>query len=255
MNNYKNEPYNTIAPIYDRWQNSFKQPYYKIVFNQLEKELRKHRFKPARYLDLACGTGDTAIFMKKRAWEVTGVDSSQNMLEQAKLKARRDNLDITFLQQRIQDLALPTMYQMAGSFYDSLNHITSKRMLGKALKQIRKHLDGGSLFMFDNNTLSCYRELWNTTSVGHEDGYTLIIENRFDEQSGNAVSDITIFEQHGRTLYEKKSTRVKERMYTQEEIANMLRRAGFDVIRREPLFLFSNNEPEPYKEWWVCKAV
>lgn len=255
MNNYKDEPYNVIAPIYDRWQNSFKRPYYKIVYNRLEKEFRRRRLKPARYLDLACGTGDTAIFMRKRAWEVTGIDSSQKMLERAKSKALKENLNISFLQQRLQDLDLPAKYQMAGSFYDSLNHITSKRTLERAFKQIRKHLDGGSLFMFDNNTLSCYRELWNTTSVGHEDGYTLIIENRFNEPSGKAISDITIFEQHGEALYEKKSTRVKERMYTQEEITNMLRRAGFDVIRREPLFLFSDTEPEPYKEWWVCKAV
>lgn len=255
MNNYNDEPYNVIAPIYDRWQNSFRRPYNKMVYSRLEKELRKYDLKPARYLDLACGTGDTAIFMKKLAWEVTGVDSSKQMLEQAQLKAQRENLDIVFLQQRIQDLSLPSMYQMAGSFYDSLNHITSKRALERTLKRLRKHLDVGGLFIFDNNTLHCYRELWNTTSVGHEDGYTLIIENRFDEPTGKAVSDITIFERQGESLYEKKNTRVKEQMYTQDELTEMLHRGRFEVIRREPLYLFSNHEPDPYKEWWVCKAV
>ncbi len=255
MTNHQYEPYDALASIYDHWQKNFTRPYFKIVCNQLKKEIRRYRIQPGRFLDLACGTGDAAIFMAKQGWQVTGVDSSSKMLQQAELKAARETENVTFLQQRLQELNLKSTFQMAGSFYDCLNHITSKRTLQKALKQIRKHLDDESLFVFDSNTLSCYRNLWNTTSVGHEEEYTVIMENRFDEPTGNAFSNITVFEREKGSSYGKKVAQVHERLYTNEELEYILYRAGFEVMRRDPLYLFTYNEPDPYKQWWVCNTV
>ena len=255
MNNHSYEPYDSIASIYDRWQNSFSPPYYKIVRDRLLKVLRKYRIGPGRFLDLACGTGDASVFMAEKGWDVTGVDSSVEMLQKAKRKGGAYSVNISFIQQRLENLELDGTFTLAGSFYDSLNHITSKRTLAKALKQIRKHLGMDSLFLFDSNTLSCYQNLWETTSVGHEEGYTLIIENRFDESSGHATSNITIFERGNGLQYEKRVAKVDERWYSDNEFERLLQRAGFEVIEREPIYLFRYNEPDPYKQWWVCKAV
>jgi|GEM_PF-1373107 len=250
------EPYDEIAPIYDHWQASFDKPYHDIVCKLIRKEIRRYRILPDTFLDLACGTGNTALFMTELGWEVTGVDSSKKMLERAQQKAKQNKNKVRFLQQRLQDLSLGATYQMAGSFYDSLNHITSKRTLLNALKRIRNHLDPGCLFFFDTNTLSCYRELWNTTSVGHEDNYTLIMQNTFNESTGRAVSNVTIFTRGGtRSLYEKRTVNVQERYYTDDQMKHVCTRAGFEVLRQEPLYLFKINEPDPYKNWWVCRAV
>jgi ubiquinone/menaquinone biosynthesis C-methylase UbiE len=255
MNRNRHEPYDALASIYDHWQRSFDKPYHQIVFNLLKKDIRRYRIKPYKFLDLACGTGDVALFMAARGWQVTGVDSSENMLKQAEQKAGEISMNISFYRQRLEELVLEKTFQLAGSFYDSLNHITSKRTLLLSLKRIRKHLDRSGLFIFDSNTLSCYRNLWNTTSVGHEDYYTLIIESKFDELVGKAVSDIEVFERGHDGLYQKRNATVQERWYSNEEFETLLFRAGFEVIRCEPLYLLTYNEPEPYKQWWVCKAV
>lgn len=251
----QNEPYDHIAAIYDHWQASFDKPFHDIVCKLIRKEIRRYRIKPDTFLDLACGTGHTALFMAELGWDVTGVDSSKRMLEHAEQKAKRNKKQIQFLQQRLQDLSLGTTYQMAGSFYDCLNHMTSKRTLLKALKRLRNHLDTGCLFVFDTNTLSCYRELWNTISVGYEDNYTLIIQNAFNESNHRAVSDITIFVRETQALYEKRVVQVQERYYTNDEIIKMCTHAGFEVLRQEPIHLFKINEPDPYKNWWVCRTV
>jgi len=50
----------------------------------------------ARVLDIACGTGNTAIPLARRGCIVTGVDIAPNLLEQARARAAAEGLAITF---------------------------------------------------------------------------------------------------------------------------------------------------------------
>jgi ubiquinone/menaquinone biosynthesis C-methylase UbiE len=50
----------------------------------------------ARVLDIACGTGNTAIPLARRGCIVTGVDIATNLLEQARARAADEHLAITF---------------------------------------------------------------------------------------------------------------------------------------------------------------
>lgn len=50
----------------------------------------------ARVLDVACGTGNTAIPLARRGCIVTGVDIAPNLLEQARARARAEHLTIQF---------------------------------------------------------------------------------------------------------------------------------------------------------------
>ncbi|HEY1498932.1 MAG TPA: class I SAM-dependent methyltransferase [Acidobacteriaceae bacterium] len=49
-----------------------------------------------RLLDIACGTGNTAIPAARRGAVVTGVDIATNLLEQARERAAAENLTLTF---------------------------------------------------------------------------------------------------------------------------------------------------------------
>ena len=50
----------------------------------------------ARVLDIACGTGNTALPLARRGSIVTGVDIAPNLLEQARARATQEHLAITF---------------------------------------------------------------------------------------------------------------------------------------------------------------
>jgi SAM-dependent methyltransferase len=50
----------------------------------------------ARVLDVACGAGQTAIPMSWAGAKVTGVDIASNLVEQARARARAENLDARF---------------------------------------------------------------------------------------------------------------------------------------------------------------
>ena len=49
-----------------------------------------------RVLDVACGAGQTAIPMSRAGAKVTGVDLATNLIEQARARARAENLDARF---------------------------------------------------------------------------------------------------------------------------------------------------------------
>jgi SAM-dependent methyltransferase len=61
----------------------------------------------ARVLDVACGTGNTAIPAARAGASVTGCDIATNLLEQAKDRAAAENLSVTFEEGDAEDLPFP----------------------------------------------------------------------------------------------------------------------------------------------------
>jgi ubiquinone/menaquinone biosynthesis C-methylase UbiE len=61
----------------------------------------------ARVLDVACGTGNTAIPAARSGANVTGVDIATNLLEQAKKRAAGERLKIEFQEGDAEELPFP----------------------------------------------------------------------------------------------------------------------------------------------------
>lgn len=62
----------------------------------------------SRVLDVACGTGNTAIPAARAGASVTGVDIAPNLLVQARERAVAENLDARFEEGDAEDLPFPT---------------------------------------------------------------------------------------------------------------------------------------------------
>jgi SAM-dependent methyltransferase len=58
----------------------------------------------SKVLDVACGTGNTAIPAAKTSASVTGIDIAPNLLEKARARAAREGLDIRFEEGDAEDL-------------------------------------------------------------------------------------------------------------------------------------------------------
>jgi SAM-dependent methyltransferase len=57
---------------------------------------RIHIEPGARVLDVACGAGQTAIPLSRAGAKVTGIDIATNLIEQARARAKSENLDARF---------------------------------------------------------------------------------------------------------------------------------------------------------------
>lgn len=62
--------------------------------------------KDARILELCCGTGRLTIPIAMNGYDISGVDNSSTMLERAKLKASKADLNIEFIEADIKSLNL-----------------------------------------------------------------------------------------------------------------------------------------------------
>ncbi len=91
------------ANYYDEWYET-KMGYY---VDKVETECALNLFKVKKgmkILDVGCGTGNFSIKLARMGCKVVGIDISEEMLEVAKEKAEKEDLDIEFYNMDVYDL-------------------------------------------------------------------------------------------------------------------------------------------------------
>jgi len=137
--------YSAIAPFYDRLM---KRDKYEIWKELIKKTIRKYRIPKTKAIDIACGTGRISEMLFDLGFEVTGIDKSIAMLRVARKKYSK----IDFICQDICKISLSDKTDFAVSFYDSLNYLLTDRKMLTMFNKVAKHLNPGSIFLFDMNT-------------------------------------------------------------------------------------------------------
>jgi len=84
--------------FFDLWYRFGKPPW---IINQAQPDLiatvEKGEVRGPTVLDVGCGTGDNAIYLVSRGFDVTGVDVSAKAIGIAKQKAREAKVDVKFI--------------------------------------------------------------------------------------------------------------------------------------------------------------
>lgn len=79
-----------------------------FISGEAENFVARLKLRPgAKYLDVACGTGNSAIPAAKAGAQVTGVDIATNLLAQARKRAADEQLDIRFEEGDAEELPYP----------------------------------------------------------------------------------------------------------------------------------------------------
>jgi cyclopropane fatty-acyl-phospholipid synthase-like methyltransferase len=93
-----------IFPIPNAWVFGDKQAL-------LDGLLAERRIAPGRTIDLGCGVGEEAIYLARKGFDMTGVDSSPTAIKLARDRARKAGVEVTFLEDDLTNLR-----KVAGSF-------------------------------------------------------------------------------------------------------------------------------------------
>jgi SAM-dependent methyltransferase len=117
----------------------------------VERVLGEHASGPGRrVLDLGCGTGNHALPLAARGWQVTGVDRSPEMLAHARTKlADAGDVSARFVEGDVRTFDLGATFDAALMMFAVLGYQTSNRDVAAALAAVRRHLGPGGLFVFD----------------------------------------------------------------------------------------------------------
>ena len=102
-------------------------------------------------VDLGCGTGNHAIQICRRGYEVLGVEQSEGMLAHArqKLGLRAANGKLDFIQGDIRSVDLRRRFGAALMMFTVLGYQLENEDVLAALKTARRHLHSCGLLIFD----------------------------------------------------------------------------------------------------------
>jgi SAM-dependent methyltransferase len=141
------EPFGTVyADCYDAL---YQEKDYEAECDLIERLLRTYGDgNISSILDLGCGTGNHAIPLSARGFEVIGVDRSESMLAQARKKAAPAERD-AFYQADIQSLNLGRQFDAALLMFAVLGYQLDNAEVTAALRTARRHLRSGGLLLFD----------------------------------------------------------------------------------------------------------
>jgi ubiquinone/menaquinone biosynthesis C-methylase UbiE len=190
----------------------------------------------ASVVDLACGTGTVAAALAERGYDLTGIDSSPDMLAVAAGKtAGRDNP--MWLCQAIQALDLNDTVDAAVCCFDGLNYIVKPNDLRRALARVSLFLKPGGLFFFDALPPGIMADKNGKTFSSETDNAFCVWQSVFT--GATLYNEVDLFTREGELWRRVMETHV-QRAYTKEELTQALANAGFGRIR------FTGE-----RRWWV----
>ncbi|MDD6225886.1 MAG: methyltransferase domain-containing protein [bacterium] len=220
------DSYNCFAEYYDELTENVS---YGKRCDYILKLLKRHNHPLGLTLDLACGTGSLTLELAKKGVDVFGADASEEMLCTAQSKAYEQGFNILFICQQMQCLQLAEKIDTCLCTLDSINHLTEKEQVQSTFNRVSEYMEKGGVFLFDVNTPYKHRQiLGNNTFVYETDDVFCVWQNTLCD--GDVVEiDLDFFEYQDNGTYIRNGESFCERAYTHEELAQMLKKAGFII--------------------------
>lgn len=222
----KEKVFDKIAYYYDKLMENID---YEGWVDYFIKLCELFKVAPKKILDVGCGTGNPTRYLVERGYEVTGIDSSEKMLEVAKNKFK-DKKNVKFLKMDMRRIELDEKFDAVFSFFDSMNYLLDEKDMKACFRGVYKVLKEKGTFIFDMNTYYSLKEIWdNSVTTKEVDNIFSIWRNTWDEKKRISTLHLLLKVKEG-----EKSNLIeevhRERAYFPEEIENMLLRTGFRKV-------------------------
>lgn len=192
--------------------------------------------KDAQILELCCGTGRLTLPIAEDGYNISGVDYTPSMLEQAKLKATEAGLEINFIEADIRTLDLQEKFDLIFIPFNSIHHLYRNEDLFKALVCVKHHLKEGGLFLLDcfNPNIQYIVENEKDQVVIAEyttdDGRNVLIKQTMQYESATQINRI---QWHYFINGEFHSTQnLDMRLFFPQELDSYLEQAGFNIVHK-----------------------
>lgn len=181
-----------------------------------------------KILEAACGTGSITRILADANYRVTAFDLSQDMLMRAYEKIGR-NTGVRLLNQNMSNFKIDDKFDSAICCCDGINYLTEEET-GMFFKNIYKHLNNNSKFIFDMSTEFKYDTMLCDTYVYDDGDIFYVWENMPDKSNGIVNMEINFFVKDSANKYSRITEEQTQYIHTAENITNLLKAEGFDNI-------------------------
>ena len=248
--------YSLLAPVYDEINKDINySEWADFIEKIINKELSEIPAKLA--LDLGCGTGSMTLELATRGYDMTGVDSSPEMLDIARLRAEKSGIqgDILWLCQDMREFELYGTVDVVVSCLDCINHITKPSEVKKCFSLVHNYLIPDGLFIFDINGKRKFEEIYadNSYVMEGEDSFC-VWQNYYNRKSKLCDFYITLFKENKNGTYDRYDEAELERMYTLASMKRMLGECGLEFLGAYSDFSFTPAGDDDERLYIVAKC-
>ncbi len=200
---------------------------------QEESSGEETRLKSERnlVLDLGCGTGTLTRLLRRKGYDMIGVDNSPEMLGIAMEKSEESG-GILYLLQDMRELELYSTVGTVLSVCDCLNYLLEEEDLLRVFRLVNNYLYPGGLFLFDFNTVYKYSQVIGDTVIAeNREDCSFIWENYYHHREEINEYDLTVFVQEDGERFRRFTENHLQRGYTPDTMRSLVEQAGMRVIR------------------------
>lgn len=217
--------YSELALVYDLFMDNVP---YENWADRIVKRLAAMGINEGIVCDLGCGTGKMTRLLAKKGFDMIGIDSSVEMLMEA--RNNTDDEGIMYLCQDMREFELYGTVWAIVSVCDCMNYLESKDDLLTVFKLVENYLEYRGAFIFDMITIHRYKDIMgdNTFAENRED-CSFIWENSYDEKTGVNQYDLTLYIQNGE-MYDRLEEQHIQHAFSVEDVVELLKEAKLEDI-------------------------
>jgi SAM-dependent methyltransferase len=182
-----------------------------------------------RVLDLGCGTGRHALELRRRGFEVVGVELLEANVAVARADAEQQSLEVEFVEADLRELDLFEKFDLALSFNDgAIGYFETEADNIRAFEVVANALrSGGRHLLQIANVLHAERHM---PSIGWIDGAEAIelFDHRWNAQTrcweGTTATVVV-----GEVFEQLKPIPFRKRLYSVEELSDIYESVGMEL--------------------------
>jgi len=237
--------------------------FYDVEFAARDLEIpfyRKHsRQARGPVLEVACGTGRLTLPIARDGVEITGLDVSRPMLEQARRKATSAGLRVEWLEQDCRVMKLDKTFALIFSATNAMQHLLDAKSSDDFLQSARRLLKPGAhliLDVFNPNPAKLGRPAtvrYLQKTITPTGGEPIRVEAESEYHVTTQVLSFQLFYIQARQTLRTKQ--VNMRCFFPEELLALCRVNRLEVVHR-----YGNYDESPFvndspKQILICRAV
>lgn len=180
--------------------------------------------KGQRVIDVPCGMGRLTLPLARSGLRMTGVDLTAKYLRRARRDAKREGLDVRFLEADMREVDFDEEFHAAFNWFGSFGYFSDEDNLAFSRKAYRALRPGGR-FLVEGGNKSWILSNFMPKREDRHGGVRILTRNRFDRRTSRMLSTWT-FQRGDRT---ERHT-IKMRMFNGTELRALLRKAGFEEV-------------------------
>ena len=229
---------------------------YRKVANYIEAVFELYQKKPELILELGCGTGSLTLELKKRGYDMTGLDLSAEMLCVA--AAKKNTSDILWINQDMTSFELYGTVDAVVCCFDSLNYLADPGEVNKCFASVYNYLNPGGLFVFDVNSKYKFEFVYGKNSYIIENAKKKVFcawQNHYRKKTEICDFYITLFVKQPNGSYVRYEETQSEKYHSVEFLKNSLLDAGFSEINVFYDFDLSNRRESGARIGRICFAA